>query len=371
MIAMNQRALLIVAAITALSGCGRKPAAPPPAPVPVFTAHAVSRTVPLTVETTGTVEAFNSLDVIPRVSGQILELHFKDGDEVEKDSLLVTLDPAPFEEALSEAEARLAGSEATLFFKKSEAERKRLIVEEGGVSRSEFEKAQSEADLQRDTVQASRAVVEQARLNLGYCSIHSPIHGYAGAYLVNSGAVVEANKTKLLVVNQVKPVYVSFSVPDKSLPAIRAARERSELTVEARLPKPGSESRTGRLTFVNNKVDDSTGMIRLKGTFDNEDSFFWPGLFVRVSLIVGEEPDSTVIPAAAVAKGPAGDLVFTVRDGAAHIRPVQVRRMVGNEAVLNSGVQPGEIVVTDGLNKLKDGAPVTIANAQDRPADGQ
>ncbi len=370
MIDMSRRALLLLAAITALSGCGRKPAAPPPAPVPVLTARAVSRTVPLTVETTGTVEAFNSLDIIPRVSGQVLKLHFKDGDEVEKDSLLVTLDRAPFEEALREAEARLAGSEATLFFKKSEAERKRLIVAEGGVSRSEFEKAQSEAELQRDTVQAARAVVEQAKLNVGYCSILSPISGYAGAYLVNRGAVVEANKTRLLVVNQVKPVYVTFSVPDKELPAIRAARERSELTVEARLPEPGSESRTGCLTFVDNKVDDSSGMIRLKGTFDNEDSFLWPGLFVRVSLVVGEEPDVTVIPAAAVAKGPRGDLVFTVRDGTAHIRPVQVHRMVGNEVVLDSGVQPGEIVVTDGLNKLKDGAPVTISNAQDHMTDG-
>ena len=233
---MNQRySWLIMAALAGLCSCGKKATAPVP-PVPVTTAQAVTKTMPVAVEAMGSVEAYNSLEIIPRVSGQILKLHFRDGDEVQKDALLVTIDPAPFTQALCEAEARLASDTATLVFKTSEAERKSRLIEHDGVSRSEFEKARAEAGAQKEIVQADRAVVEQARLNVGYCSIRSPIPGRAGAYVVNQGAVVEANKTTLLVVNQVKPVYVTFSVPEKILPGIRSAQEKAVLTVEARVP---------------------------------------------------------------------------------------------------------------------------------------
>ncbi|MFH0879189.1 MAG: efflux RND transporter periplasmic adaptor subunit [Lentisphaerota bacterium] len=361
---MNQRYVwLIMAALAGLCSCGKKTTVSAPPPVPVTTAQAVTKTMPLAVEAMGSVEAFNSLEIIPRVSGQILKLHFRDGDEVQKDSLLVTIDPAPFKEALREAEARLASDEATLVFKTSEAERESQLIEKGVVPRSEYEKARTEADALKEIVQADRAVVEQARLNVGYCSICSPILGRAGAYVVNQGAVVEANKTTLLVVNQVKPVYVTFSVPEKILPGIRTAQERAVLTVEARVPGANAQPRQGRLTFIDNTVDPATGMIRLKGTFVNTDAFLWPGLYVQVSLIIGEEPGAVVIPASAVAKGPKGDLVFVVKaDGTAELRVVQVRRMAGNEVVLDGGVATGEIVVTDGLNKLKDRAAIVIAN---------
>ena len=360
---MSQRySWLIMAALAGLCSCGKKATAPPP-PVPVATAQAVTKTMPLAVEAMGSVEAYNSLEIIPRVSGQILKLHFRDGGEVQKDSLLVTIDPAPFTEALREAEARLASDEATLVFKTSEAERKSRLIGEGGVSRSEFEKARTEADAQKDIVQADRAVVEQERLNVGYCSIRSPIPGRTGAYVVNQGAVVEANKTTLLVVNQVKPVYVTFSVPEKFLPGIWAAQEKAVLTVETRMPGADGQPRQGRLTFIDNTVDPATGMIRLKGTYTNTDAFLWPGLYVQVALIIGEEPGAVVIPASAVTKGPKGDLVFVVKDGGtAELRAVQVRRMAGDEVVLDGGVSSGEIVVTDGLNKLKDGAAIVIAN---------
>jgi len=360
---MNKRySWLIMAALAGLCSCGKKTPAPPP-PVPVATAPAVTKTMPLAVEAMGSVEAYNSLEIIPQVSGQILKLHFREGDEVQKDALLVTIDPAPFTEALRAAEARLAGDEATLAFKTSEAERKSRLIGEGSVSRSEFDKARAEADAQKDIVHADRAVVAQERLNVGYCSIRSPIPGRAGAYVVNQGAVVAANKTTLLVVNQVKPVYVTFSVPEKNLPEIRTAQEKSVLTVAIRVPGADAQTRQGRLTFIDNTVDPATGMIRLKGTFANTDAFLWPGLYVQVSLIIGEEPGAVVIPASAVAKGPKSDLVFVVKaGGTAELRAVQVRRMAGDEVVLDGGVSPGEIVVTDGLNKLKDGAVIVIAN---------
>lgn len=360
---MNQRySWLIMAALAGLCGCGKKAPATAP-PVPVVTAQAIAKTMPLTVEEMGSVEAYNSLEIVPQVSGQILKLHFKDGEEVQKDALLVTIDPAPFTEALREAEARLASDTATLAFKTSEAERKSRLMENDGVSRSEFEKARAEAGAQKEIVQADHAVVEQARLNVGYCSIRSPIPGRAGAYVANQGAVVEANKTTLLVVNQVKPIYVTFAVPEKILPEIRSAQEKAVLTVEARVPGAETQPRQGQLTFIDNAVDPATGMIRLKGTFTNSDAFLWPGLYVQVALIIGEEPGAIVVPNGAVTKGPKGDLVFVVKDGGtAELRAVQVRRIAGNEVILAGGVAPGEIVVTDGLNKLKNGAAIAIAN---------
>ncbi|MBU0714731.1 MAG: efflux RND transporter periplasmic adaptor subunit [Verrucomicrobia bacterium] len=360
---MNQRySWLVMVVLAGLCSCGKKATVPVP-PVPVTTAQAVTKTMSLAVEAMGSVEAYNSLEIIPRVSGQILKLHFRDGDEVQKDALLVTIDPAPFTEALREVEARLASDAATLVFKTSEAERKSRLIENDGISRSEFEKARAEADAQKNIVQADRAVVEQACLNVGYCSMRSPIPGRAGAYVVNQGGVVEANKTTLLVVNQVKPIYVTFSVPEKCLPGIRAAQEKAVLTVEARVPGADAQSRQGRLTFIDNTVDPATGMIRLKGTFANTDAFLWPGLYVQVSLMIGEEPGAVVVPASAVAKGPKGDQVFVVKaGGTAELRAVQVRRMAGDEVVLDGGVSSGETVVTDGLNKLKDGAAIVIAN---------
>jgi multidrug efflux system membrane fusion protein len=349
-------------ALACLCGCGKKSPAPVPPPVPVTTAQAVIRTLPLAVEAIGSVEAYNSLEIIPRVSGQILKIHFRDGDEVQLDSPLVTIDPAPFTEALREAEARLASDEATLVFKTREAGRENELFDKGLLSPSNVEKARAEAAALKETVRADRAVVEQARLNVGYCSIRSPIPGRAGAYVANQGAVVEANKKPLLVVNQIQPIYVTFSVPEKALPGIRAAGEKAALLVEARVPGAAAKPLQGRLTFVDNTVDPDTGMIRLKGTFANADASLWPGLYVQVTLLLGEEPESVVIPASAVVKGPKGDLTFVARaDGTAEIRAVRVRRMTGAEAVLDGGVSAGEVVVTDGQNKLKNGAAIAIA----------
>ena len=359
---MNQRCcgLVMGAILLAVSGCGKK--APPPVvpPVPVTTVQAVIKTLPLAVEGMGSVEPYNSLEIVPQVSGQILKFHFREGAEVQQDALLVSLDPAPYTETLRHAEAMLASDESALEFKTSEAKRY-VGLDVKAVSRSEFEKTRTEAEAQKHRVQADRAMVEQARLNVGYCAIRSPISGRAGAYLVNQGAVVEAGKTTVLVVNQIEPVYVTFSVPEKHLAGIRAAQQKAPLAVEARLPGVDAQRRLGRLAFIDNTVDPATGMIRLKGTFANTDAFLWPGQFVRVSLIVGEEAGVVVIPAKAVQAGPKGALVFVVKaDQTVAVRPVRVARLAGEEAVLAGGVSAGEVVVTDGQNKLKAGAAVVV-----------
>jgi len=355
------RVALALALAVGVCGCRKKAQPPAPPPVPVVAAKAVAKTMPLLVETMGSVEAYNSLEIVPRVSGQILELHFREGDEVDAGALLLSLDPAPYLETLHEAESLLASDVAALEFKRNEAERYARLVEKRAVARSEFDETRTGAAAHEDRIKADRAVVEQARLNVGYCSIASPIRGRAGAYLVNRGAVVEANKTRLLVVNQVKPLYVTFSVPEQHLTAIRAAQQQGALTVEARIPEVEGEVRRGPLTFIDNQVDPSTGMIRLKGTFPNADGFLWPGQFVRVALVLGEEEGAVVVPASAIQAGPEGKLVFVVKpDGTAEIRPVRLSRLVGREAVVAQGLAPGETVVTDGQNKLRNGAAVAF-----------
>jgi membrane fusion protein, multidrug efflux system len=360
---MNQQRFLLVTVIVllGLSGCGKKRAKPVVPPVPVTTAQAVLKSLPLAVEAMGSVESYNSLDIVPRISGQILKYHFREGDEVQLDSLLVTIDPDPYTEALRQAEALLASDEAALEFRKSEAVRF-AELDTNAVTRSDFERTHADAGVQEQKVKADRAVVEQARLNLGYCSIRSPITGRAGAYLLKQGSVVEVNKTTLLVINQIEPIYVTFSVPEKHLTAIRSAQKKAPLTVEARIPGADARTRLGRLTFIDNTVDSASGMIRLKGTFANADAFLWPGQYVRVTLIVGEEAGVVVTPASAVQTGPKGTLVFVVKDNkTVEARTVQVTRFAGEEAVLARGVSPGEIVVTDGQTKLKNGSAVVIA----------
>ncbi len=352
----------MAAVLMGLSACGKKATAPFVSPIPVTTAQAVAKSMPLVVEAMGSVEAYNSLEIVARVSGQILKFHFQEGDEVQRDSLLVTIDAAPFEEALHEAEALLAGDEAALEFRKSEAVRYAGLDEKQAVARSDSERTRSEAGAQEHKVKADRAVVEQARLNVGYCSIRSPITGRAGAYLVNLGSVVRVNETKLLVVNQIEPIYVTFSVPEKELPAIQTEQKKTALTVEARIPGVDAQVRRGQLTFIDNTVDSAKGMIRMKGTFANTDTFLWPGQYVRVSLIVGKEAGVVVIPAKAVQTGPKGTLVFVVKDDrTVEVRAVQVSRLAGEEAVVTQGVSPGETVVTDGQTKLKNGSAVVVA----------
>ncbi len=349
------------AMLLAVSGCSQSAAPPVVVPVPVTTARAVIKTLPLAVEGMGSVEPYNSLEIVPRVSGQLLKFHFLEGAEVQQDALLVTIDPAQYTEALHQAEALLASDESALEFSHHEAQRYADLTVKT-VSRSDIEKTRAAADVLEHRVQADRAVVEEARLNVGYCAIRAPITGRAGAYLVNQGSVVEANKTTLLVVNQIEPIYVTFSVPEKNLAGIRAAQQPAALAVEARLPGVDAPPRLGRLTFIDNTVDAATGMIRLKGTFANADAFFWPGQFVRVSLIVGEERGVVVIPAKAVQAGPKGALVLVVKPNqTVVVRPVQVARLAGEEAVIAGGVSVGEVVVTDGQNKLKDGVVVAAA----------
>lgn len=329
--------------------------------VSVLIGKAEQKAMPVIIESIGTVEAYNSITVYSRVMGQLLKIHFKEGQDVKKGELIFTIDPAPYKEKLNNAEARLSQDLVQLQFNKSETERYGALLEMGGVSKSEYENKQTLAASYEAIIKGDRANVENARLQLDYCYIRAALDGRTGTYGVHEGTMVRENETKLAVINQITPVYVKFSVPEKYLFEIRKYMVKEQLKVKANIPGSKENIQEGVLTFIDNAVDSSTGMILLKATFPNKDKALWPGQFVNVSLQLAVEPEAIVVPAKAVEIGQKGAYIFVVKpDKKVEYRIVTVDRTIGDETVVSKGVKPGETVVTDGQLKLKDGFPVEI-----------
>ncbi|MBP6940849.1 MAG: efflux RND transporter periplasmic adaptor subunit [Syntrophorhabdaceae bacterium] len=353
---------IIIAAAVVYGYLSRK-RPPPPARhgVPVLAGKVVQKTMPVIIEAIGTVEAYNSVTIYARIVGQLLRIHFKEGQDVKKGQPLFTIDPAPFQEKLRMSEAKLAQDIAQLKYNEDEAKRYAFLLEKGAVAASDYENKKTLALTQQATVRSSKADVDNARLNLEYCHIRSPLDGRTGAHLVKEGAMIKDNDTKLVVVNQVSPVYVKFSVPEKQLPEIRKYMRSEPLKVKASSRGARNIPDEGRLTFIDNAVDATTGMILLKAEFKNSDKFLWPGQFVNVVLNLTEEQNAFVVPAKAVQIGQKGHFVFVIKpDKKVELRNVAVSRTIGEETVISKGVSAGEAVVTDGHLKLKDGFPVEI-----------
>ncbi|MCX5798127.1 MAG: efflux RND transporter periplasmic adaptor subunit, partial [Proteobacteria bacterium] len=296
-----------------------------------------------------------------RIMGQLLKIHFKEGQDVKKGEPLFTIDPAPYQEKLKNAEAKLAQDEAQLKYNEAEAKRYAYLVGKGAVSQSDFESKQMLAATSGAIVKADRADVDNARLNLEYCYIRAPFDGRTGAYGVNEGTMVKDNDTKLTVINQITPVYVKFSVPEKQLSEIRKYMTSGALKVQCNPSGLQEKSSDGTLSFIDNTVDSATGMIMLKGTFPNKERSLWPGQFVNVVLQLTQEQNAVVVPARAVQMSQSGPYIFVVKsDMKVEYRLVTVLRTIGDETVISKGVKPDEVVVTDGQLKLKDGFPVEI-----------
>jgi len=365
--------LLLASLIFLPAGCKKEEAPPPAAAFPaatVLAVEAVQKEMPVAVGAIGTVEAYRSVGIIPLVTGRLLDIRFREGDDVKKGQVLFTVDPAPYRERLRQAEATLAKDTAQKEFNEREAERYAFLLEKGAVSKSDAEKFRTDAAVYEAAVRADRAAVDDARLNLEYCSIRAPFDGRMGAYSVNVGAVVKANETQLAVINAITPIYVRFSIPERSLPdvkkALRAGNVRVKVGTSAELT---GEVRSGRLVFLDNAVDTNTGMIQLKSEHVNTDRFLWPGQFVQVSLILAVQPEAVVVPLRAVQTGEKGSFVFVVKpDGTAEMRPVAVDRTIGAEAVIAQGVSAGETVVTDGHLKVWPGGKVEIRKSLNEAA---
>jgi len=343
---------------------------PQAAPVPVTVGTVVRKSMPLEVKTIGNVEAYASVSVKARVGGELKQVHFREGQEVKKGDLLFTIDPRPYEAALKEWQAKLARDQALWKKAQEDVRRYAQLIKNDLISREQHDQVVANAQALGATVQADEAAVENARLQLGYCYISSPITGRTGSLLIHQGNLIKADdeKNPIVIIHQIQPIYVSFAVPEKHLPEIKAAMAREALPVKAVIAGEESRPVQGTLTFVDNRVDPATGTIRLKGTFKNAEKRLWPGQFVEVALGLGSQPEALVVPGRAVQTGQGEQFVFVVRpDHTVEYRSVAVERIMEGEAVIKSGLTAGEQVVTEGHLRLVPGARVEIKAGTESP----
>ncbi|MDA8078731.1 MAG: efflux RND transporter periplasmic adaptor subunit [Nitrospiraceae bacterium] len=367
-------ALVTLCALTFAPACGRKAAQPvkkPPAPVSV--GEVTRKAVPLQIAVIGNVEPSSTVAVKAQIGGTLTKVHFTEGQDVRKGDLLFTIDPRPYEAALRQAEANLARSTAQFDNAGAEERRYAELVKKGYVSQTQYDQVRTNAVALEATVFADKALVENAKLNLSYCTIRSPFAGRTGSMVVYEGNLIKANAdTPMVTINQIQPVNVSFAVPEGNLSEIKSYMTGGALKVEAFASKGDKNPAAGRLTFIDNVVDTATGTIKLKGSFDNRDKRLWPGQFVNVVLTLTVQNNAVVAPTQAVQTGQQGRFVFVVKDDlTAEVRPVVVSRTSGEESVIDKGLTAGERVVTDGQTRLTPGAKVEIKNGQGAKSDGQ
>ena len=374
------RVPLAVFLILATAGCSRNGAAPSPRSragadaVPVTVATVVEQPMPIDLRVVGTVEPSATVAVRAQVGGELTAAHFSEGQEVKRNDLLFTIDPRPFNAQLHQAEANLAKDTAQAENAGAQARRYRDLIGRGIATREQLDQISTTAAALQATVKADTAAVETARLQLQYATIRAPISGRTGALMVQPGNVVRtSDTTPLVVINQMSPIYVTFSVPESSLSDVRRYQAAGSLRVGAQVPDDETAAERGVISFVDNTVDRSTGTIKVKGTFQNADRRLWPGLFVNVVLTLKTEPHAIVVPARAVQEAQDGRYVYIVKaDRTVESRPVTVARTVGDCAVIATGLATGETVVTDGHLRLVAGARVTMdASAAADNAAGQ
>jgi multidrug efflux system membrane fusion protein len=345
-----------------LSACSTKTAETAPnLAVPVTVAKAVQKTVPINLTAIGTAEAYSTVSIKSQVNAILEQVHFKQGDFVKKGDLLFTLDGRPFQSALAQSEANLARDQAQAELNQVQSARYQKLYDAGVAPKEQFDQMKATADSQEALVHADQAAVQSAKLQLQYCTIYSPTDGRTGALQVYPGNVVKENDVPILVViNQISPIFMDFSVPEQYLGVVKKYMSGGRLQIEA-TPYGETVSEVGYLTFVDNNVDNTTGTIKLKGTFPNEDHRLWPGQFSVVSLRLAEEEKAIVVPSQAVQTGVSGDFVFVVKsDQTVESRPVKVARQLEGESVISSGIAPGDTVVTDGQLRLIPGIKVQV-----------
>ncbi|HTN69508.1 MAG TPA: efflux RND transporter periplasmic adaptor subunit, partial [Methylomirabilota bacterium] len=311
---------------------------------------------------TGTVEAYSTVSMRAQVGGVITKVSFTQGQDVKQGDPLFTIDARPLEAALKQAEANLQRDTAQLQNSREQARRYAELVKKQYVSQEQYDQIKTTADALESVVEADKAAVENAKVQLSYCYIFAPVNGRTGSLLVNEGNLVRTNDaTPLVIINQVNPIYVTFSLPEGNLPEIKARMGQSTLKVLAILPQSPDNPEQGTLTFVDNAVDATTGTIKFRGTFANTARRLWPGQFVKVLLNLTDQPNAVVIPFQAIQSGQNTQLVFVVKpDRTVEVRPIVVGRTLNGEAIIEKGLKPGETIVTDGQFLLSQGTRVQI-----------
>jgi multidrug efflux system membrane fusion protein len=377
-----------------IAGCSDNKAAPAPGQpqaAPVFVSKAVLKSVPIEIGTIGHVEAYSTVTVKAQIGGELTIVDFKEGADVRKGDRLFVIDPRPYQAQVVQAEATVARDRAQLQaaqanfardmaqeeYAGSQAKRYSELSQKGLLAKDSAEQIDAQAKAATEAVRADRAAIEstqaniavdqaaleRAKLDLEYCTIRSPIDGRTGQVLVKQGNVVKANDVDLLTINQLRPIYVTFNVPETNLSLIKAHMAAGDVSVEANLEGDNAVER-GKLNFVENTVDVATGTIRLKALFENPVTKLWPGQFVRVLVKLNVSADSIIVPATAVQTGQDGKFVFVVKpDMTVESRQVQIGRAIERDVVIEKGLREGETVVTTGQLRLVPGSRVEIKSS--------
>jgi multidrug efflux system membrane fusion protein len=355
----HRRILSAGLAVLSCACSGRAPERAAP-PVPVVVSAAARKDMPVREEAIGSVEPVETVAIKPQVGGVITEVHFREGMDVKQGDVLFVIDPRPYETALHQAESTLSRDEANAGNAEAAAARGDEVFSQGILSKEQYDQLRFSAQGMKAAAQADRAAVEQARLELEYCTIRSPITGRTGSLLVHQGNLVKAiDGGPLVVINRLDPVRVAFAIPQRRLAEVKRAREAHVLSVEALIPGEEARPLHGELTFVDNAVDAGTGTIRLKGTFPNPERRLWPGLFVKVRLTLSTTTGAIVVPSQAIQEGQSGSFVFVVRkDLTAEARPVVVDGEIDGQTVVSRGLEAGETVIIDGQLRVVPGARV-------------
>src|SRR5919202_3583725 len=416
---------LLLVGLTCLSACAAsdakstKPEAGNKRSVPVVIAPVTQKTIPIEVQGTGTAQAYSTVSVNSQIGGQLTNVYFREGQDVKKGDLLFTIDSRPLQAALKQAEANrgkdiallqqaqakvaqaiaqvnqakanVAKDEAEAKNNEVQAQRYRSLYKQGAVSKAQAEQFETEATTQQATVAADQqavanavanvgaakaevaniqaalsadaAAIDNAKIQLSYASIYAPMEGRTGNVPVNQGNLVKANDTNpLVVISQIRPIYVSFSIPQRLLPDVKKYMAGgNKLEVDALIPKDEGHPERGELTFIDSGVDPKSGTILLRGTFQNAQERLTPGQFINVVLRLAQEPNAIAVPSQAVQVGQKGQFVYVVKpDKTAELRTVTVGNTVGSETVIQQGLKPGEQVVTDGQFNLVPGAKVEV-----------
>lgn len=341
-------------------------------PVPVLAAQAVSADMPVYLNAVGTTKALNTVTVKAQVDGKLIQVNFKEGQDVKKGDVLARIDPVTYQAALDQAVAKKAQDEALLANAKNDLERYEKLAAINAINKQQADTQRSLVAQYAAQVQSDAAAIESAQATLGYTTITAPLDGRTGIRQVDEGNIVRASdSTGIVVITQVKPIAVMFNLPQQDLPQVNAAFAKNPLAADALRSDTNQVLDRGKLTVVDNQVDSATGTVKLKAEFPNADLQLWPGQFVNVRLLVDTLKQVTVIPTGAVQRGPNGTFIYVVKDdNSVQMRPVQVRMQDENQTVVASGVAPNERVVTTGFARLTDGAKVTISTGGAAPAAG-
>jgi multidrug efflux system membrane fusion protein len=383
------RLIVLISCVFAF-GCSANPsAAPPPPSIPVVVAKVGQKTMPLEVNSVGNVEAIATVAIRAQVTGELFQVHFKEGDFVRKGQLLFTIDPRPFQAqvrqvegsiardqaGLQQAEANLTRDTAQLEYAKTQVQRYTTLTQRGLTTTELSEQTKSQAAALEGSVRADRAAIESARaslagsqgalesakLQLSYCTIYSPIDGRTGAVMLKPGNLIKAADVPIVVINQVDPIYVNFTVPQQYWNDVRQHFNEGDLHVRAAASQDASNSRNGKVIFLDNAVDATTGTLHIRASFQNADNRFLSGMFVNVVLQLSEQPNAKVVPTQAITEGQNGTFVYVVKsDSTVEARPVVTTHSSEGLAAIDRGLELDETVVTDGQTRLTPGAKVQI-----------